>query len=149
MYISDKFLNWLFKRNILWQMIVLRSRCINICQENSNLGQIQITSHKMCSEQIKCFPVISCTRSLGSWNSNFRQYQLILGVIFFFFFTNLSLFFLKTPNGSSWKHIDNIFQESFWKSGYHVIYQNYEHFKERKKSWRWLLHGQMKLDLWI
>ena len=73
--------NWHHKSNILGEIIVLRSRCIYLCHKKCNLGQIPITSQVMSSEQLKCFPVSSITRSLGCWNPNHNQIPLVLGII--------------------------------------------------------------------
>ena len=96
MYISAKFWNWHFKQNILGKMIVLRNRCINLCPEKCNLGQIPICCQEMCSEQLKCFPVSSSTRSLGSWNSNFSQMSIFFAKYCFQNFTYSSLFVVES-----------------------------------------------------
>ena len=42
MYISAKFFNWHFKRNILGKMLVFGNRCHNLCPEECVLSQIPI-----------------------------------------------------------------------------------------------------------
>ena len=79
MYLSAILSNWHFKCNSLGKMIVPGNRCINLCPEKYILSQIPIACYKICSEQLKCFPVSSSTMSLGSSNPNFSQDRLILG----------------------------------------------------------------------
>ena len=111
MYISAKIFNCNFKRNILGKMIVLHIQCINLCPEKCILGQILIYCQELGSEQLKCFPVSSSTRSLGevkfklqSSSANFLQN------IYIFKITNVSLFVLETPHWSYWKCIGHTFK---------------------------------------
>ena len=78
------FSNWHLKRYILAKVMVLSNSCINPCSEKCILGQIPIACQELCSEHIKCIPVGSSSRSLGSWNPNLRQFKLIFGIITFF-----------------------------------------------------------------
>ena len=102
MYIKAKLSNWHLKHNILWKIIVLHNRCINIFPEKCNLGQIPIASQAMCSERLKYFPVSSSTSSLESWNQNLNKFQCIL-VPIPFFIHNFIIMFSRDPHGSSCK----------------------------------------------
>ena len=72
MYISDKFTNGHFRGHILGKTIGLGNRCINHCPDKWILSLIPIDCWEICSEQLKCFPVISTTMSLGELNSKLQ-----------------------------------------------------------------------------
>ena len=134
LFISAALSNWHFKRNILGKMIELRNQCIHLCPKKFNQGQKPIPSKEMSSEKIKCFPVSSRTRSLGSWNSNISQI----------------LFFVccccKVPFSAIHKCVDissrdpkqllrkvylQYISGKVFKNGLHVTYKSYEHYGEK------------------
>ena len=86
-YISAKFSYWQLKRNILGKVMVLGNRCINIFSEKCILGQIPIAYQELCSEQLKCFPVNSSSKSSGELKSKspvstyFRHNIIVLCLI--------------------------------------------------------------------
>ena len=126
MYISAKFSNWHFKRNILGKMIVLGNRCINLCPEKCILSEIPIACQEMCSEQLKCFPISSSTMSLGQLKSKLLPNPAHFGKNYFFIKSPMChcLFYIP-PLGLSEK-VYTTFQDK---------YQNYKCFSQKKGLW--------------
>ena len=51
------------------------------CFRPANISLLLLASQKMCSEQLKRFPVSSNTRSFRIWNPNFSQITLMMGKV--------------------------------------------------------------------
>ena len=146
MYISGNCFNWLFKCNILGKMIVLHNRCINIYPEMCTLSQIPKACHKMCNDQIECFPASSRTRSLGEFKSKLQPNPAHFGHNNFFKNSPICHYlFQGPPIGLTTSN--NLFQKKSFQQLTSISHKYTTSILVKRTAWQILFYGQMKLDI--
>ena len=123
--------------NNLEKVMALGNQCMPV--------QIPIACHELCSEQLKCFPVSSSSRTLGVENPNLSQISLIWGRR------------KKKKNSSNLPNLHYLSQRPYqvseypyWKqlsgkvseNNYHVKFKSYECFGKKNGA-----HNSIRLQV--